>query len=211
MNQINEVLDNYAIERQLWQEGYRRIMGLDEVGRGCLAGPVVAAGVILDPETNIQGIRDSKKLDAETRLELSKVIKEKALFWSVGESSVQEINSLNILRASLLAMRRCTESEGALADFLLVDGNRYMDTLIPHSCIVSGDDISASIGAASILAKVYRDELMRQLHEHFPHYGWNTNVGYPTKMHQSGLKKCGFCEHHRTGFRLGTFKKLQTQ
>ncbi|TVQ12396.1 MAG: ribonuclease HII [Balneolaceae bacterium] len=201
--------NNYHFEEKLWEEGFSRVMGLDEVGRGCLAGPVVAAGVILKPGCPITGIRDSKKLTAIHRLELSAEIREKALFWTVQESSVAEINAINILKASLLAMRRCTETEQASPDYLLVDGNKHIGSMLPGSCIVGGDDLSASIGAASILAKVYRDNLMAQFHEHYPHYGWNSNVGYPTRKHKEGLLTYGYCKHHRTGFRLGTKKKYE--
>lgn len=200
------IRQNYHFEDKLWSEGYQRVMGLDEVGRGCLAGPVVAAGVILAPASLINGIRDSKKLSAAYRQELAAEIREKALFWTVQESSVAEISAINILKASLLAMRRCTEAENASPDYLLVDGNSHIGSILPGSCIVGGDDLSASIGAASILAKVYRDGIMEQMHEQYPHYGWNSNVGYPTRKHKEGLRKFGFCKHHRTGFRLGTDK-----
>jgi ribonuclease HII len=207
MKRKHDIHHNYQFEEKLWDEGFSRVMGLDEVGRGCLAGPVVAAGVILKPGSLITGIRDSKKLSAINRLELSAEIREKALFWTVQESSVAEINAFNILRASLLAMRRCTEDEHASPDYLLIDGNTGIGSLLPGTCIVGGDDLSASIGAASILAKVYRDNLMEQFHEHYPHYGWNSNVGYPTRKHKEGLLTFGYCIHHRTGFRLGTEKK----
>jgi ribonuclease HII len=206
MNNETGTPDIYRYEKQLWSDGFLRIMGLDEVGRGCLAGPVVAAGVILDPQKPIAGIRDSKKMTGAARVEVARQIREKALFWAVESSSVDEINHMNILRASLLAMRRCTDAKGADPDYLLIDGNQEIGSLIPGSCIVGGDDLSVSIGAASILAKVYRDQLMEQLHEAYPHYGWNRNVGYPTKTHKEGLLRLGYCEHHRTGFRLGTDK-----
>ncbi|MCA1802484.1 MAG: ribonuclease HII [Rhodothermaceae bacterium] len=198
------IRQNYHYEEKLWNEGFRRVMGLDEVGRGCLAGPVVAAGVILVPGSRLNGIRDSKKLSAAYRQELAAEIREKALFWTVQESSVAEISEINILKASLLAMRRCTEAENASPEYLLVDGNAHIGSIIPGNCIIGGDDLSASIGAASILAKVYRDRLMVQMHELYPHYGWNRNVGYPTRKHKEGLRKFGFCKYHRTGFRLGT-------
>ncbi|MFU8860605.1 MAG: ribonuclease HII [Cyclonatronaceae bacterium] len=198
----------YHLEKILWQQGYLRVMGLDEVGRGCLAGPVVAAGVILKPGSRISGIRDSKKLTAVNRLELSEEIRDKALFWTIQESSVEEIKAINILRASLLAMRRCTEVEDARPDYLLIDGNAHIGSILPCSCIIGGDDLSASIGAASIIAKVYRDKLMEQYHQKYPHYGWDSNAGYPTRVHKQGLLDYGFCEYHRTGFRLGTDRPL---
>ena len=199
-------MSRLEIERTLWQEGFRRIMGLDEVGRGCLAGPVVAAGVILDPNNPIEGIQDSKKLSLSERLRLSKEIKKKALYYTVQEGDLAMIDRLNILWASLETMNSCATSTGANPDYLLVDGNRYVPTLLAHQCIVKGDSKSASIGAASIIAKVYRDELMASLHLEFPEYGWDNNVGYPTNAHRQALKKYGYTPVHRTSFSLGTTK-----
>ena len=184
-------------------------MGLDEVGRGCLAGPVVAAGVVFEPETDIPEIRDSKTIGEEERITLSERIKEEAVAWSIQEGSIEEINKLNILWASLHTMQKCVDAVEQTPDYLLVDGNRYISSLIPYTCLVKGDDRSMSIAAASILAKVYRDELMKELHEKFPEYGWETNVGYPTKVHKEGLKEFGYTKYHRISFRLGT-KKLRT-
>ena len=199
-------MSRLEIERTLWQEGFRRVMGLDEVGRGCLAGPVVAAGVILDPNNPIEGIQDSKKLSLSERLRLSKEIKKKALYWTIQEGDLAMIDRLNILWASLETMNSCATSTGANPDYLLVDGNRYVPTLLAHQCIVKGDRKSASIGAASIIAKVYRDELMASLHLEFPEYGWDNNVGYPTNAHRQALKKYGYTPIHRTSFSLGTTK-----
>ena len=199
-------MSRLEIERTLWQEGFRRIMGLDEVGRGCLAGPVVAAGVILDPNSPIEGIQDSKKLSLSERKRLSKEIKKKALYWTIQEGDLAMIARLNILWASLETMNNCATSTGANPDYLLVDGNRYVPTLLAHQCIVKGDSKSASIGAASIIAKVYRDELMASLHKEFPEYGWDNNVGYPTNAHRQALKKYGYTPIHRTSFSLGTTK-----
>ena len=199
-------MSRLEIERTLWQEGFRRIMGLDEVGRGCLAGPVVAAGVILDPNSPIEGIQDSKKLSLSERKRLSKEIKKKALYWTIQEGDLAMIARLNILWASLKTMNNCATSTGANPDYLLVDGNRYVPTLLAHQCIVKGDSKSASIGAASIIAKVYRDELMASLHQEFPEYGWDNNVGYPTNAHRQALKKYGYTPIHRTSFSLGTTK-----
>lgn len=199
-------MSRLEIERTLWQEGFRRVMGLDEVGRGCLAGPVVAAGVILDPNNPIEGIQDSKKLSLSERLRLSKEIKKKALYWTIQEGDLAMIDRLNILWASLETMNSCATSTGANPDYLLVDGNRYVPTLLAHQCIVKGDRKSASIGAASIIAKVYRDELMASLHLEFPEYGWDNNVGYPTNAHRQALKKYGYTTVHRTSFSLGTTK-----
>lgn len=200
-------MDRYHIEKRLWSEGYRRIMGLDEVGRGCLCGPVVAAGVIIDPENLLnEEVADSKSLTAVHREKLADEIKQEAVFWTVQEVSATEIDRLNILRASLQAMVKCTEGTGADPDYLLIDGNRFVPTLIQHRCVVKGDDKSASIAAASILAKVYRDKLMKELHRKYPEFGWNSNVGYPTKQHYSGLKEYGYTPHHRKSFRLKTEK-----
>lgn len=197
-------MDRLKFEKQLWSEGYECIMGLDEVGRGCLSGPVVAAGVILAEGTDIEGVQDSKELSEEQRLELVPVIKEEALAWSVQECSPAVIDEVNILNAALKAMRKCVESADPQPDYLLVDGNKYSDTILPHKCIVGGDDLSTSIGAASILAKVHRDQYMKKLHDQFPHYGWNTNVGYATKQHYAGLQEYGITEHHRRSFKLRT-------
>lgn len=199
-------MSRQEIELKLWQEGFRRIMGLDEVGRGCLAGPVVAAGVILDPNNPIEGIQDSKKLSLSERKRLSKEIKKKALYWTIQEGDLAMIERLNILWASLETMNCCATSSGANPDYLLVDGNRYVPTLLAHQCIVKGDSKSVSIGAASIIAKVYRDELMASLHLEFPEYGWDNNVGYPTDAHRQALKKYGYTHYHRTSFSLGTTK-----
>lgn len=194
-------------EKQLWQESYRRVMGLDEVGRGCLSGPVVAAGVIFEPGTAIKEIQDSKTLSHKERTELAKVIKSEAAYWTIEWCSPKEIDELNILWASIKAMQKCAQADGADPDYLLVDGNRFGSTVHPHTCIVKGDDRSMSIGAASILAKVYRDEWMIDLHEDYPHFGWDTNVGYPTRKHYEGLKKYGITPWHRRSFRLRTTKE----
>ncbi|MEX2347794.1 MAG: ribonuclease HII [Balneolaceae bacterium] len=199
--------DRLKFERQLWSEGYKHIIGLDEVGRGCLAGPVVAAGVIFEPGTDIPEIRDSKAMSEKERLGLGEKIKDEAAYWSIKEGSISEINKLNILWASLETMQKCIDELSPLPEYLLVDGNRFLNSLIPYTCIVKGDDRSMSIAAASILAKVYRDELMKKLHSEFPEYGWNTNVGYPTSVHKKALLEFGYTKYHRTTFNLGTDKK----
>lgn len=199
--------DRLKFERRLWNEGYDHIVGLDEVGRGCLAGPVVAAGVIFEPGTDIPEIRDSKALTEKERILLSEKIKDIAAYWSIKEGSIQEINELNILWASLQTMQKCVDDMHPAPEYLLVDGNRYINSLIPYTCLVKGDDRSMSIAAASILAKVYRDELLKELHDEYPEYGWNTNVGYPTLIHKEALKKYGYTKYHRTTFNLGTEKK----
>lgn len=181
-------------------------MGLDEVGRGCLCGPVVASGVVLDRSNPIEGIRDSKTLSLKRREYLAEEIKNKALYWTINQCEPDEIDVLNILKASIKAMVKCTESDGAEPDYLLVDGNRFTPVLLPYDCIVKGDDKSASIAAASILAKVYRDHLMIRLHEEFPFYGWDKNMGYPTKTHRDALMKYGYTKYHRRSFSLKTDK-----
>lgn len=204
-----DLTDRIMFERQLWGEDYERVMGLDEVGRGCLSGPVVAAGVIFEPGTYVEAIRDSKKLTLAERKELTKKIKQEALYWTIQWCSPSEIDELNILHASIKAMTKCAEAEGANPDYLLIDGNRFSSGLCPHKCIVGGDDRSMSIAAASIIAKVYRDEWMMDLHEEYPNYGWDTNVGYPTAKHFEGLKKHGATKIHRQSFNLRTDKKLE--
>ncbi len=200
--------DRYHIEDRLWKEGYQRIMGLDEVGRGCLAGPVVAAGVILDPNDRIEGLCDSKKLHVAERERLAPIIKEKAICWMIREGSVTEIEEYNILWASLLAMEKCVAQCRPAPDYLLVDGNRYLDSLTPAMCLIKGDDRSASIAAASIIAKVYRDHLMHELHNDYPDFGWNSNVGYPTRRHYEALEKLGYTDHHRKKFNLRTNRRF---
>lgn len=201
--------DRLLFEKQLWSEGYKRIMGLDEVGRGCLAGPVVAAGVIFDSSVNIPEIRDSKKISKDIQESLAKEIKSLALFWTVKEGSISLIDRINILWASIETMKNCSDCIGADPDYLLIDGNKFTASLIPFSCIVKGDDRSMSIGAASILAKVYRDNLMKELHLEYPEFGWDQNVGYPTKKHKQALAKFGYSKYHRRSFNLTTDKKYK--
>ena len=139
---------------------------------------------------------------------LSDQIKEKALYWTIQSCTPSEIDEINILHASLKAMVKCTENNGAGPDYLLVDGNKSPATMLPHTCLVKGDDRSASIAAASILAKVHRDTLMEKLHEKYPVFGWDRNVGYPTKEHFAGLEKHGYTKHHRMSFKLRTDKRF---
>lgn len=199
--------DRLEFEKRLWDEGYRRVMGLDEVGRGCLSGPVVAAGVIFNEGTDIKAVRDSKTLSLEERTELCSIIKKEAAFWTIKWCNPEEIDELNILWASIKAMQKCADADGADPDYLLVDGNRFGSSIHPHTCIVGGDDRSMSIAAASIIAKVYRDEWMIKLHEDYPDYGWDTNVGYPTQKHFKGLKEHGITKYHRRSFKLRTEKE----
>ena len=204
-------IDRLQFERQLWSEGFDRVMGLDEVGRGCLAGPVVAAGVIFKPGTFVEEIRDSKTLSLKERMSLTEKIKEFAAFWTVQWCMPAEIDELNILHASIKAMHRCTEAKKSQPDYLLVDGNRFSPGLCPHKCLVKGDNRSMSIAAASIIAKVFRDKWMIELHEEYPYYGWDTNVGYPTVQHYNGLKEYGYTEYHRQSFKLRTEKEIMQE
>ncbi|MCH8556748.1 MAG: ribonuclease HII [Balneolia bacterium] len=209
--EMNGQPDILKFETELWADGYSRIIGLDEVGRGCLAGPVVAAGVVLSPDFNIREITDSKLIKSpEHRRRISDRIKSEALWWGIKECSPSEIDEHNILKASLMAMSRCVDACDPQPDYLLIDGNKYLPEIIPHKCIVGGDGKSASIGAASILAKVHRDELMLSLHQLYPWYGWDTNVGYPTNKHYEGLLEYGITELHRKSFSLRTNKVLRT-
>jgi ribonuclease HII len=196
--------DMLHFETQLWNEGFSRVMGLDEAGRGCLCGPVVAAGVILKPGhgLEVEGVRDSKTLTERRRQELAARIRDEALFWVVRESSVEEIDRWNILQASLLAMRRCAEEATATPDYLLIDGNRFHAGLVPHQCVVKGDARSLSIAAASILAKVHRDALLMDLDARHPQYGWARNKGYATRDHYEAIREHGITPHHRRSFRL---------
>lgn len=196
-------VDRLHAERQVWSEGFSRVMGLDEVGRGCLCGPVVAAGVIFSPGYEPPaGLRDSKKLTRENRERLAKEIRETCLFWSVQCVSHQQIDRINILRASLLAMQQCVEAADPAPDMLFIDGNQPLNLLIPQQTMVKGDDRSATIAAASVLAKVFRDDWMQKLHKEFPQYGWDRNVGYPTREHREALREHGPTPYHRMSFRL---------
>ena len=183
-------------------ESDRKEAGCDEVGRGCLCGPVVAAAVILPPDYANAFINDSKKLSKANRKDLVTEIKSAAIAWAIAEASVAEIDQINILNASFLAMNRAVEALAVQPDHLLIDGNRFKTKLsIPFSCIVKGDSKMASIAAASILAKVHRDEMMETLARQFPGYGWEKNAGYPTKSHREGIKKLGLTPLHRKSFR----------
>ncbi|MCE6989196.1 ribonuclease HII [Dyadobacter sp. CY323] len=177
--------------------------GLDEVGRGCLAGPVVAAAVILPRDYKHSFLTDSKQLTKVQRLELEKEIIRESLSWAVAEVDNVEIDKINILKASFLAMHRAVDKLRMKPEHLLVDGNRFTPyPMIPHTCIIKGDAHYLSIAAASVLAKNYRDELMANLSNLFPHYGWDHNVGYPTIHHRKAIGTHGPCSYHRMTFRL---------
>ena len=180
-----------------------REAGCDECGRGCLAGPVYAAAVILPSDFSHPLLRDSKRMTEAHRYELRPVIEREAVAWAVGIVSAREIEEINILKASFLAMHRALDQLKPAAQFIAVDGNRFTAyDLVPHRCIVKGDDKYANIAAASVLAKTYRDDYMKQLHAEFPDYGWATNKGYPTAQHRAAVQRIGPCEHHRRTFRM---------
>jgi len=176
------------------------IAGVDEVGRGPLAGPVVTAAVILPEHFDLPGLTDSKKLSLKKRQVLSVAIKEQALAWSLAEASIEEIDQLNILHATMLAMQRAVASLPVVPDKVLVDGNRAPEFGMPAQAIVGGDGIEASISAASIIAKVARDELMAGYAKIYPHYGFERNSGYPTKQHREALIEQGVTPIHRRSF-----------
>ena len=176
--------------------------GCDETGRGCLAGPVVAAAVILPKNYQNQLLTDSKQLTEKKRIKLEKEIKTKALAWAIAEASHQEIDEINILNASFLAMHRAIDKLNEKPQLLLIDGNRFNPyPTVPHECIIKGDSTYLSIAAASVLAKNYRDRIMEQLGEDYPSYGWNTNVGYPTPGHREAIREVGLSPWHRLSFR----------
>lgn len=189
---------DYSIELGL---GFKRIAGIDEVGRGPWAGPVTAAAVILDPNNIPEGLNDSKKLTEKRRNILAHEIRERALV-GIGDASVEEIDELNILKASHLAMLRAIEALPTLPDYALIDGNKIPAGMPCRSdALVKGDARSVSIAAASIIAKVHRDLLMCELAVRFPHYGWETNRGYGTEKHRMGLFCHGVTPHHRRSFK----------
>lgn len=176
------------------------ICGVDEVGRGPLAGPVVAAAVILDPANPIEGLNDSKKLSAKRRESLAADIRAKALAWAIGEASVEEIDAINILQASLLAMQRAVEALQIQPVGALIDGNRCPSLACNAEAIVGGDGKVEAIAAASILAKTVRDAGMCELHVTYPQYGFNRHMGYPTALHLQALRDNGPCLVHRKSF-----------
>lgn len=190
-------------ETDLWSNGYRIVAGVDEAGRGCLAGPVVAAAVVLPDGAPIEGVNDSKLLSAEVREELAVEIGKTAVSIGVGMCSPKEVDELNILWAAMEAMRRAVEKLTPTPDYLLIDGNTcFPDSPWPFETVVKGDQQCYSIAAASIIAKVSRDRLMRTLHVKFPVYRWQTNVGYPTEEHYAALAEHGPTPYHRMTFRL---------
>ena len=177
--------------------------GCDEAGRGCLAGPVYAAAVILSPDYFHPLLNDSKQLSEKNRNSLRIEIEKEAIDYAVAWCSAEEVDEINILNASHLAMHRAIDKLKTRPDHLIIDGNRFkVYKEIPHHCIIKGDGLYFSIAAASVLAKTYRDELMTKLDSEFPEYKWKNNKGYPTKLHREGIKKYGASKWHRKSFRL---------
>ena len=196
-------MPDFALERRHWAAGRRFVAGLDEAGRGCLAGPVVAAAVVLPPEADLPGLDDSKKLSPARREAMLERICAEALGVGVGLCSPEEVDRMNVLRATLEAMRRAVSDLALAPDALLVDGNQPLAAPpCTQETVVRGDTRCLSIAAASVVAKVTRDRLMVRLHEDYPHYGWAQHKGYPTAEHYAALAAHGPSPHHRRSFRL---------
>jgi ribonuclease HII len=189
-------------EKQAHSAGFQFVAGVDEVGRGCLAGPVVAAACILDLSKPLpKGLNDSKQLTRIQREEIAGKLKERCLAFAVGQVEADEIDEINILQASILAMHKAVKELQPSADFLLIDAVRIRQSPLPQLSIIRGDGLSASIAAASVIAKVYRDALMRSYHEIHPDYDFINNVGYGTRAHWNALKQFGPCSLHRRSFK----------
>jgi ribonuclease HII len=200
-------------ERVLWKSGIRAVAGVDEVGVGPLAGPVVAAAVVFPPNTEIDGIDDSKQIEPEERTKLAATIREHAAAIGIGSAEVGEIDRLNIYHAALLAMRRAVEALPCVPEHVLVDARVIPGVSIPQNCFNKGDGINFSIGAASIIAKTYRDRLMEDLEKEYPGYGFAQHKGYSTPEHQNAIRELGPCPIHRLSFHFirelcGEFSEL---
>jgi len=198
-------LENFRAKPSMLKNSFSNKIeaGCDEAGRGCLAGPVVAASVILPKKFKHPLLNDSKQLSEKNRNILEKVIKKEAIAWEIGVIWNQEIDKINILNASIKAMHLSIEKLKLKPEFLLIDGNRFnafKDT--PHKCIIKGDAKYACIAAASVLAKTYRDKLMQKLHQEFPQFDWKNNKGYPTKIHRQSIVNYGITKYHRKSFKL---------
>ena len=193
-------IDLWAIEDACKEEGYRLICGVDEAGRGPLAGPVCAAAVILPEHLEIPGLNDSKKLSDKRRRELFPIIQQEAVSFGIAFASQEEIDEINILQATFLAMRRAMEQLNPQPEFALIDGNRETDFGVPCKTVIKGDSLSANIAAASVLAKVTRDNWMMEAAEKYPGYGFEIHKGYGTKAHYAALEKLGPCPIHRRSF-----------
>lgn len=190
----------WQIEDSLYEQGIVTVCGVDEAGRGPLAGPVCAAAVILPSHLEIPGLDDSKKLTDKRRRELMPIIKEQALAYGIAFATHEEIDRINILQATFLAMERAIAQLEGRADFALIDGNREKDFGLPVKTVVKGDSLSANIAAASVLAKVTRDDYMDEMAKQYPQYGFEIHKGYGTKAHYEALRTYGHCEIHRLSF-----------
>lgn len=193
-------MDKLRYETNLIKKGYKYVCGVDEVGRGPLAGPVVCAAVIMPVDDIIDGVDDSKKLTEKKRQKLAEEIKKKAIAYAICRIEPQIIDEINILQATRLCMKNAIESLDIKPDFVLVDGNMTLDTDIPQKYIIKGDSFSYSIGAASIIAKVYRDKLMEEYAVTYPQYSFEKNKGYGTVAHVNAIKQAGICLVHRRSF-----------
>ena len=192
--------DMWDIEREHFEKGVKIICGVDEAGRGPLAGPVCAAAVILPSELVIPGLNDSKKLSDKRRRELFPVIKEKALAYGIAFATQEEIDTVNILQATFLAMQRAIDQLEVKPDLVLIDGNRSKDFGVPSETVIHGDGLSANIAAASVLAKVTRDDYMIEMAAKYPEYGFEVHKGYGTRRHYDALREYGPCPIHRRSF-----------
>lgn len=193
-------MDWFLNENELIEQGYKSICGVDEAGRGPLAGPVCAAAVILKPNDIIEGVNDSKKLTEKKREMLYDIIKERAVSYSIAFATVEEIEELNILNATMLAMKRAVEGLSVPADYAIIDGNKTPNLQIPCNYVIKGDAKSMSIAAASILAKVTRDRLLLEYAKQYPEYQFEKHKGYGTKAHREALLEYGPCPVHRLSF-----------
>jgi ribonuclease HII len=201
-NPKSQIQIGTAFEKQALSEGFRFVAGVDEVGRGCLAGAVVAAACILDLSKPLpEGLDDSKKISEKKRRQIDEEIRQSAVAFSIAQIEAEEIDEINILQATKKAMCLAIENLAPNADFLLIDAVQLKEISLPQKAIIKGDAISASIAAASILAKNYRDDLMKKLHATYPEYGFEKHVGYGTRAHLEALRKHGACPLHRKTFR----------
>lgn len=200
MNEEERLFKLYSYERELWERGCPHVAGLDEAGRGPLAGPVVAAAVVLSPGLHLPGLNDSKQVPKRRREILYSLITEGAVAWKISIISVEDIDRYNILQASIMAMNQAVMGLGLTPQHLLIDALRLPRLSIPQTPLIKGDTLSASIAAASILAKVARDRIMDDLHRVYPDYGFDHNRGYPTAEHLTVLGKIGPCPFHRQSF-----------
>ena len=193
-------IDLWLYEKEAFADGFQLVCGVDEAGRGPLAGPVCAAAVILPPELVIPGLNDSKKLTDKKRRELFPIIQEQAIAYGIGFATEKEIDEINILQATFLAMERALGQLAVKPDLVLIDGNREKNFGIPVKTVVKGDSLSANIAAASVLAKVTRDDLMLELAKTYPQYGFDIHKGYGTQAHYAALRQFGPCPIHRKSF-----------